>query len=302
MVDVQNSVTPDFSGKKLFCFGFGYVASFLAAKLVNTGMEIAGTTTDVDKKEFLETKGVDAWIFDKHKNIPDPLRNLSDITHLLLAIPPDSTGDIVFDIHGEDLSELKNLEWVGYLSATSVYGNHYGGWVDEYTPLSPTSRRGSLRLQAEEQWQSLFEIYDLPLHIFRLAGIYGPGRSAVDSVLSGTARRIDKPDHVFNRVHVDDIVQTLIASMCRPNPGSVYNISDDMPSASHEIIQYACNLLGQDSPALVSFTQVEIAPIVRSFYKDNKRIRNDKIKEELGVELIYPDYRAGLKACMKEEV
>ncbi|MCP4354405.1 MAG: SDR family oxidoreductase, partial [Proteobacteria bacterium] len=247
-------------------------------------------------------QNIDTWIFDRRRNIPDPLRNLSDITHVLLAIPPDATGDIVFDAHGEDLAELKNLEWVGYLSATSVYGNHYGEWVDEHTPVAPTSRRGSLRLQAEEQWKSLYEIYDLPLHIFRLAGIYGPGRSAIDSVLSGAARRIDKPNHVFNRVHIDDIVQTLIASMAAPSPGNIYNIADDMPSPSHEIIQYACNLLGQDSPELLPFTQAEMAPIVRSFYKDNKRIRNDKIKNELGIELIYPDYHEGLKSCFPEEV
>lgn len=287
--------------KSIFCFGFGYTANFLSVRLSSAGWKIAGTTTNPDKKKYLKENGIKAWLFDDSHTIPDPFDTFSSVTHVLLSVPPDGDGDPVFAAHAEDLAAMKNLEWVGYLSTTAVYGNQDGNWVDETTPTTPSSRRGSLRLKAEQQWQSLHLNEGLPLHIFRLSGIYGPGRSAIDSVRSGTARRIEKPGQAFNRIHVEDIAQTLIASMNKPNPGSIYNLADDLPSPSHEVIQFACNLIGIDPPPLIPFDQAELAPIVRSFYKDNKRIRNDKIKKELGVSLIHPDYRSGLQSCLEVE-
>ena len=301
MTSVLPVIEPVAHDKKIFCFGFGYTASFLAEKLTACGWQISGTTTDPEKRDFLKKNGVRSWLFDRTHGIPDPFSTFADITHVLLSVPPDGDGDPVFGVHGMDLSALKNLEWVGYLSTTGVYGDQNGGWVDEATPPAPDSRRGSLRLKAEQQWQSLLLHEGLPLHIFRLSGIYGPGRSAIDAVRSGTARRISKPGHAFNRIHVEDIVQTLIASMNKPKPGSIYNLADDEPSPSHEVIQFACNLIGLESPPLTPFDQAELPPIVRSFYKDNKRIRNDKIKNELGVQLIYPDYRSGLQSCLDVE-
>jgi len=291
----------DFNGKHLFCFGFGYTASFLAIKLSAAGCKISGTTTNKAKKKFIKKNGIASWIFDGNHEIPDPQKKLKDVTHILLSIPPNGEGDLVFESHASDLAQMPNLEWVGYLSTTAVYGNHDGGWVSEETPPAPSSRRGSLRLRAEEQWSSLYINEGLPLHIFRLAGIYGPGRSAIDAVRSGNARRIDKPGHVFNRINVEDIVQTLIASMKKPNIGSIYNLADDDPAPSHEVIQFACNLTGIESPELIEFNQTEMAPIVRSFYKDNKRIDNNKIKRELGVNLLYPDYRSGIRSCLDIE-
>jgi nucleoside-diphosphate-sugar epimerase len=173
--------------------------------------------------------------------------------------------------------------------------------VDEAMKPEPDSRRGSLRLRAEQQWQSFHMNEGLPLHTFRLSGIYGPGRSAIEAVRAGTARRIEKPGHAFNRIHVEDIVQVLIASMNQPNPGAVYNLADDRPAPSHEVIAFACDLVGMPQPPLLRFDQVEMAPIVRSFYKDNKRVKNDRIKSELGVSLAYPDYMAGLRACFAQE-
>ncbi len=290
-------IEPAMRDKKLFCFGYGYAASFLAQHLKPFGWKIAGTTTDPDKKTFLKKSGIDTILFDNNHGITDPYDTFADVTHVLLSIPPNADGDPVFEAHGEDLARMKNLEWVGYLSTTAVYGNHDGNWVDETYPTAPTSRRGSLREKAEQQWLGLDAGF--PIHIFRLAGIYGPGRSAIDSVRAGTARRIDKKDHVFNRIHVEDIAQTLIASMNKPKSGSIYNLADDEPSASCEVISFACNLVGLDAPPLTKFESAEMAPIVRSFYKDNKRVRNDKIKQELGVELVYPDYRAGLQASLE---
>jgi len=294
-------IEPSSRNKKLFCFGFGYTAGFLAERLMAYDWKIAGTTTSPEKRDFLRKSGIDAWLFDQMHSIPDPFTTFSDVTHILLSVPPGAGGDPVYNAHGTDLAALKNLEWIGYLSTTAVYGNQNGNWVDEKTPPAPSSRRGSHRLKAEEQWQSLCLHEGFPLHIFRLSGIYGPNRSAIDSVRSGTAQCIDKPGHFFNRIHVEDIVQVLIASMNKPHPGSIYNLADDMPSSSHEVIRFACNLIGIEPPPLVPFDQAEIAPIVRSFYEDNKRIHNDLIKDELGVQLTYPDYHSGLKACFEVE-
>lgn len=196
---------------------------------------------------------------------------------------------------------LKNLQWVGYLSTTGAYGDRGGAWVDENSEVRPSTKRGSRRAKAEEQWLSLQRSYGLPVHVFRLAGIYGPGRSALDSVRAGVARRIDKPGHAFNRIHVEDIVQVLMASIENPHAGSVYNVSDDESAPSHEVIAYACALLGLTVPPLIPYEKADLAPITRSFYSDNKRLRNNKIKDELGVHLKYPDFRCGLEACLEAE-
>ena len=300
-VETKHTIEPAARDKKLFCFGYGYTASFMSERLRKFGWKVAGTTTDPEKKVFLKQAGIEALLYDQNRTITDPYQTFKDVTHVLLCIPPGADGDPVVDVHGSDLAKMPNIEWVGYLSTTAVYGNQEGAWVDESTQPNPESRRGALRLRAEQQWQFLHLNEGLPLHTFRLSGIYGPGRSAIDSVRTGTARRIDKPDHVFNRVHVEDIVQVLIASMNKPNPGAIYNVSDDFPSPSHEVVSFACNLIGIDPPPLIPFDQAEMAPIVRSFYKDNKRVRNDRIKAELGVNLLYPDYHSGLQACMDVE-
>lgn len=298
---VSCPVVPLAHGKKLFCFGYGYTAAALAEVLRAFGWEIAGTTTDPDKRAQMQAQGIAAELFEPSRYLPDPFESFRGVTHVLLSIPPGRSGDPAFEAHAHDILEAGTVEWAGYLSTTAVYGNHDGGWIDESTPLAPSSQRGSQRARAEEQWQSLLMNEDFPLHIFRLSGIYGPGRSAIDTVRSGTARRIDKAGHVFNRIHVDDIVQTLIASMNNPRPGAVYNLADDLPSSSHEVISFACNLLGICPPPLISYEQADVAPMVRSFYSDNKRIRNDLIKQELGITLRYPDYRAGLQACLEVE-
>lgn len=272
-----------------------------ALKEADNSWTIGGTTRDEERRRELLARRIRARIFDYQHPIPDPVERFKRFSHLLICTPPDDNGDPVFNTHAHDLLNLPNLKWVGYLSSTGVYGDRGGGQVTEQSEVRPISQRGSRRALAEKQWLSLYHKYGLPVHIFRLSGIYGPGRSALDSVRAGVARRIDKPGHVFNRIHVEDIVQVLLASFENPNPGSVYNLADDYPAPSHEVIAEACSLLRINVPPLIPFDQADMAPIALSFYKDNKHVINNKIKNELGISLKYPDYKAGLVGCLAAE-
>lgn len=286
---------------KLFCFGYGYSCDYLGHELSAQGWKIAGTTRNQGKREILRSRGVETHLFDYEHPLPDPLYTLRDVTHLVISTPPGDDGDPVFMMHGEDLLHLENLQWVGYLSTTGVYGDREGGWVDEASEIRPNNKRGSRRVQAEEQWLSFVKSHNFPLHIFRLAGIYGPGRSALDTVRAGVARRIEKPGHAFSRIHVEDIVNILRASMANPNPGSVYNVCDDLAAPSHEVIAQACELLARPIPPLIPFDEADLSPMARSFYGDNKRVHNKLVKEELGVDLKYKNYIDGLQACLDAE-
>lgn len=288
--------------KKLFCFGYGYTCDYLAHELLaQGGWSVSGTTRDPEKRTFLRGKGVKSHLFDYEHPLGDPYFILNGTTHLLISTPPDDMGDPTFAMHAADIMRISTLEWVGYLSTTGVYGDRDGGVVSETSEIRPNSKRGSRRLRAEEEWLSLYQAYGLPVHLFRLAGIYGPGRSALDSVRAGVARRINKPGQVFNRIHVEDIVQVLMASMAHPNAGRAYNLADDDPVPSHEVIKYACEVLGLTPPPLIPYNEADMAPITRSFYADNKRVSNTRIKEELGIVLKYPDFRKGIDACLAAE-
>lgn len=292
----------DAANKSLFCFGYGYSCDWLGHMLTQQGgWNLAGTTRDVEKRRHMKEHGIRAFLFDYEKPLEDPLLFLRGTTHLLISTPPDDNGDPTFLMHAEDILKLDTLQWVGYLSSTASYGDREGGWVDETSELRPSSKRGSRRARAEEQWLSLWRDYNLPVHVFRLAGIYGPGRSALDSVRAGVARRINKPGHAFSRVHVEDIVQVLMASMMKPTPGEVFNIADDRAAPSHEVIEYACRILGLTPPPLLPYEEADLAPITRSFYSDNKRIDNKKIKDVLGVRLKYPTYEEGILGCLQAE-
>jgi nucleoside-diphosphate-sugar epimerase len=210
-------------------------------------------------------------------------------------------GDPVFDSHRDDIAAIPNLAWLGYLSTTGVYGDRGGERVDETSELQPTSERGTRRVAAETAWLDLCRDRDVPVHFFRLAGIYGPGRSPFDALRAGTARRIDKPGQVFSRIHVDDLATVLRASMARPRPGAVYNVCDDEPASPAEVIAHAAALLGLPPLPLVPFEAAELSPMARSFYADNKRVSNALIKQELGVRLRYPSYRDGLPAILADE-
>ena len=281
--------------KVLFSFGHGYCTRALAARLLPQGWRIFGTTRDEGKAEALRAEGVVPLLWDAD----DPTPALQQATHLLSSAGPSDAGDPVLGRWREQIAEIApRLTWAGYLSTTGVYGDHQGGWVDENTPLTPSTKRGRLRVAAETDWQA---IPGLPLHIFRLAGIYGPGRGPFEKVRQGTARRIVKPGQVFSRIHVDDIAQGLAASIARPRPGAVYNLCDDDPAPPEDVIAHAAELLGLPVPAAVPFDEAEMSPMARSFYAESKRVSNRRIKEDLGLRLIHPDYRSGLAALLDEE-
>jgi nucleoside-diphosphate-sugar epimerase len=284
---------------RLFCFGLGYSALVLARKLRAEGWEIAGTCRSAEKQAALAAEGIAAARFDRGRSLDDPAAALRGATHLLSAVPPDAAGDPVLDHHGADLARAPSLVWAGYLSTTGVYGDRGGGWVDESAELRPTGERGRRRVAAEAGWLALGRQSRLPIHIFRLAGIYGPGRSALDAVRRGEAKRIEKPGQVFSRIHVEDIAAALGASMARPHPGAVYNLCDDDPAPPHEVVAYACALLKVEPPPLVPFAEAELSAMARSFYDDNKRVLNTRLKRELGVTLKYPSYREGLAALLR---
>ncbi len=284
-------------GKHLFCFGLGYSATALAQSLLSKGWRVSGTCRSPEKQARLRTLGIDAVIFHRAQPIPELATQLRDVTHLLSSVPPDEQGDPVIDHHGKDIAALAlRLAWLGYLSTTGVYGDRGGGWVDEDSALTPGGERGRRRVAAERAWLAMPQ----PAHLFRLAGIYGPGSSALDTVRAGRARRVVKPGQVFSRIHVDDIVQTVEASIDRPNPGRAYNVCDDDPAPPSEVIAFACNLLDVPQPPEIDFQDADLSPMARSFYDDNKRVRNDRLKSELGVALKYPSYRLGLAAIRSD--
>ena len=283
----------------LFCFGLGYVAGFLARALSAQGWRVRGTSRSADARAAPVSEGVEMHVFERAHPLSDPGALLADATHLLSSVPPDDHGDPVLDLHGEEIAAARGLRWIGYLSTTGVYGDRAGGWVDEEAPLLPTGERGRRRVAAEAQWLDLRRRHGSPVHIFRLAGIYGPGRNALDAVRSGRAQRIDKPGQIFSRIHVADIAQVLRASMAKPEPGAIYNVCDDDPAPPADVIAFACDLLGVPPPPAVPIEQAKLSEMALSFYADNKRVSNRRIKEKLGVKLLYPSYRDGLVALLK---
>lgn len=275
----------------LLCFGFGFSARTLATRLDKQAWKISATSRDPEGIAGINAQGFHGFLFDSKLQIAP------DVTHLLISAPPDENGDPVVRLFQEQLQRLsKQLKWVGYLSTTAVYGDQGGDWVDEDSPLEPNTARGHRRLDAERSWLKLLSDYGLPVHLFRLAGIYGPGRNQLLTVLNGSAKRIIKPGQIFSRIHVDDIAGVLAASIAKPNPGRAYNVCDDEPCPPQEVVEYAANLLGLPLPPEIPFEQAELSPMAKSFYADSKRVSNKRMKNELGYKLLYPNYREGLTA------
>jgi nucleoside-diphosphate-sugar epimerase len=283
---------------KLFVFGLGYSARQFIELYRDRFTRIAGTVRSPEKAEEISAMGIDAYRFDATGHDPRILHDLAEAEVLLISIPPGEI-DPVLDRFAEVVAAAPRLRWVGYLSTVGVYGNANGGWVDEDTPPNPATLRSRQRIVAERQWLDLGERTAIAVKVFRLAGIYGPGRNAHVKVADGTARRIVKPDQVFNRIHTADIAQVLMASIDHPGQNAIYNVADDEPGPPHDVIAYAAELLGREPPPEVPFDEAEMTPMARSFYADNKRVRNTRLKTDLGVRLRYPTYREGLRALLE---
>lgn len=281
----------------LFCFGLGFSARSLAARLHARGWGVIGTSRSLEKAADLAARGYDSHVFDGTAPLSDP-SVLAPATHMLISVPADDEADAVLRWHGADIARLPNLKWLGYLSTTGVYGDRNGDWVDETSLIAPNQARSRRRAEAEAGWLKLCRDHGVPVHVFRLAGIYGPGRNQLEGVKRGTAHRINKPGQVFCRIHVEDIASVLEASMARPDVGVIYNVADDEPAPPQDVVAYAAQLLNLPVPPEIPFDQAQLSPMAASFYGDNRRVRNDRIKIELGVTLKYPTYREGLKALL----
>ncbi|WP_353272471.1 SDR family oxidoreductase [Wolbachia endosymbiont (group A) of Urophora cardui] len=258
----------------LFCFGYGYVAKFLSKKLLNLGWKVSGTS---------RSKNIQNVILFNYEKVSQDL--LKSATHVLISIPPD--GDDVMERYGDC---LQNVKWFGYLSATSVYGDYSGNWVNEESETKPIEIRGEKRLRSEKKWLNS----KLPVHIFRLAGIYGPGRNVLIDLQLGKAKNVKKEGHFFSRIHVEDISNILFSSMQNIKPGEVYNCADDLPTTQSEVIMYAAKLLNVSPPEPIEVSS--LPDYAQSFYLESKKVSNVKIKKDLNVSLIYPNYKVGLES------
>jgi len=246
------------SQSHLFCFGLGYTGMTLARDLMKDGWQVSGTCTDRDQACALTEEGIRTFVFDGDEGSDGEIQSaLSAASHVLSTVPPSANDDEdpVLGSFGPALGRLRQLTWIGYLSTTGVYGDTGGKEVNENTPTAPTGPRGERRVKAENAWLSLYADSGAPIHIFRLPGIYGPGRSSFDQIKGGSVRRIHKPGHRFNRIHVADIVQTLRASMTHPHAGAIYNVCDDEAAPPADVTAHACSLLGVPVPDAVPFDE-----------------------------------------------
>lgn len=279
---------------RLFVFGIGYTAqAFIRSR---DWTRVAGTVRQTDKAARLNERGIRAYALSELADAPALEADIRSAEAILVSAPPDADGDPTLSRFRDAIAAAPNLAWIGYLSTTGVYGDRGGDWVDETTPATPQSDQSRRRLAAEQAWLAFGQETGKPVHVFRLTGIYGPGRNALANLARGAAQRILKPGQVFNRIHVDDIAATLLASLRRPRPGAVYNVSDDEPAPPQDVVAYAAALLGVEPPPEIPFETAEMSPMARSFYAENKRIANRLIREELGVMLRYPTYREGIAA------
>ncbi len=279
----------------LFCFGLGYSAGVLSQRLAAQGWRISGSSTSAAGAERLTAHGYAGHVFDGQHATPEVTAALNDVTHVLLSIPPGQNGDPALRVYGADLSNSPKLTWIGYFSTVGVYGDANGGWVSEETEARPGSERGQRRLEAENAWLDLGRAAGKAVTVLRLPGIYGPGRSTIDDLRDGTARRIIKSGQVFNRIHVDDIATAVAAAIAAPARTRIYNIVDDEPAAPQDVVAYGAGLLGVPVPPDLDFATATLSPMARSFYSESKRVSNARMKAELGVRLAYPSYREGLQ-------
>ncbi|MEP0942628.1 MAG: SDR family oxidoreductase [Rhizobiaceae bacterium] len=295
---------------KVLIFGCGFSGKSIAERLTEKGDQVIGTSRSKDKFDDVQRAGALPLQFDGSTMSDGLLQAMNDVTHLVISIAPprdenpdnsDSIVDPVLAAFGNQLLKtlMPKLAWVGYLSTVGVYGNHDGEWMDESAVLSPTSARSRQRVRAESEWMACAKANDLPLSIFRLSGIYGPGRNALRSANEGRSRRLIKKGQVFNRIHVRDIAKAVELAI-DDNASGIFNVTDDEPAAPQDVVAFAHQLLGTEPPPELDFETAELSPMAQSFYGDNKRVSNERSKAELGMVYEWPDYRAALKRMFDE--
>jgi len=285
--------------KHLVCFGFGFSARALAPRLQAKGWRVTGTSRSAEGAEKIVAMGFEAAVFDGSSPSADVRRALQTATHIVISVPPGESGDPVLIHHKPDIAGAPELQWIGYLSTIGVYGDHDGAWVDETTQPVPVSPRLGRRLEAEGAWLHIggARAEGLPrVQVFRLSGIYGPGRSAINQILKGKARSIVKPGQLFNRIHVEDVAGAVEAAIERGGNHLVYNVTDDEPAPPQDVTAYAAQLLGRPAPPEVAYEDAELSEMAKSFYGEVKRVRNERLKTDLQFEFRYPTYREGLQA------
>jgi len=283
---------------KLLIFGFGYSAQAFAQLARPLCESLSVTARSVEKCARLTAEGWDALAFDGTRVSPPLAEAVAGATHLLVSVPPDAAGDPVLNAARPLLAKAERLTCVLYLSTVGVYGDHQGAWVDETSTVKPISARSLQRVAAENAWQDFAREKGCDLGIFRLSGIYGPGRSAVDALKAGTARRIIKPGQVFNRIHVKDIAGALLAAITHHGPLGVFNLTDDEPCPPQDVVDYAAKRLGLPLPPEIPFEEAALSEMARSFYGENKRVSNALIKQKLGYEFVCPSFREGIDALI----
>lgn len=282
---------------RLFVFGVGFSSKAIIEE-VRSGFDwIGGTTRSAEKAASLQSAGVEPFLFDGMSPGPGIAEALAQATHVLVSIAPNEAGDPVLNQHRNDIAQAQP-KWLGYLSTVGVYGNHDGAWVSEETPCKPVSKRSVQRVAAETDWLDFSEQNSVPVHIFRLSGIYGPGRNTFENFKKGKARRLIKPGQVFNRIHVADIGGAVAAAMKKPST-RIFNVTDDEPAPPQDVVTYAAGLLGVAPPPEMPFETADLTPMARSFYGENKRVSNQRVKDELGYKFKFPDYRVALKTLLK---
>lgn len=282
---------------RLFVFGIGYSSRAFIERVRDRFDWIGGTTRSAEKAAALQAEGIHPFVFDGTAPGEGIAEAVAAASHVLVSIGPNEGGDPVLNTHADDIA-AGCPSWIGYLSTVGVYGNHDGAWVDEDTPCKPVSKRSVQRVAAENAWIAFANENALPVQIFRLSGIYGPGRNAFENFRKGTARRLIKPGQVFNRIHVADIAGVLEAAMARPST-RIFNVTDDEPAPPQDVVAYAAELLGIDPPPEIPFDSADLSPMARSFYGENKRVSNRRVKQELGYTFLYPNYRTALQALFE---
>ncbi|UYW28808.1 SDR family oxidoreductase [Methylorubrum extorquens] len=284
----------------LFVFGLGFSARHFAERERARFNAVRATVTEPERARSLAAEtGFTLRAFGPEADDPRIAEDLADTDVLLISAPPGRDGDTVLARYRDTIAKSR-IGWIGYLSTIGVYGDQGGAWIDETTPATPKSARSRDRLAVETAWLALGAETGKAVQVFRLSGIYGPGRNPIVKLRDGRTQRIVKPGQVFNRIHVADIAATLAASIERPRGGAVYNVTDDEPAPPQTVTEHAARLTGLPLPPEVDFETADLSPMARSFYGENKRARNRLIREELGVQLAFPTYREGLAALVSD--